>query len=146
RQPADGRPRIYVAADARCLCFGHHAVLHHALPQHLRALHRAQIPGAVRMTDIVSPVQGVVVSKAPERRDIGLKRRYAAERRFRAYGVAAISFGFIFLALLLANIVSKGYTAFQQTAITLPIEFSEKVLDPNNKRAMDPSVLVAANY
>ena len=47
------------------------------------------------MTDIVSPVQGVVVSKAPERRDIGLKRRYAAERRFRAYGVAAISFGLI---------------------------------------------------
>jgi len=98
------------------------------------------------MTDIVSPVQGVVVSKAPERRDIGLKRRYAAERRFRAYGVAAISFGLIFLAILLTSIVSKGYTAFQQTAITLPIEFAEKVLDPNNKRATDPSVLVAANY
>ncbi|MBW9112183.1 phosphate ABC transporter permease PstA [Rhizobium cauense] len=98
------------------------------------------------MTDIVSPVQGVVVSKAPERRDIGLKRRYAAERRFRAYGIAAISFGLIFLAILLTSVISKGYTAFQQTAITLPIEFSEKTLDPNNKRATDPSVLVAANY
>ncbi|RDJ15971.1 phosphate ABC transporter permease PstA [Rhizobium grahamii] len=98
------------------------------------------------MTDIVSPVQGVVVSKAPERRDIGLKRRYAAERRFRAYGIAAISFGLIFLAILLTSVISKGYTAFQQTAITLPIEFSEKTIDPNNKRATDPSVLVAANY
>ena len=98
------------------------------------------------MTDIVSPGQGVVVSKAPERRDIGLKRRYAAERRFRIYGIAAISFGLIFLAVLLTSVVSKGYTAFLQTAITLPIEFSEKTIDPNNKRATDPSVLIAANY
>jgi phosphate transport system permease protein len=79
------------------------------------------------MTDIVSPA-GVIVSKAPARRDIGIKRRYAAERRFQAYGIAAISFGLIFLAILLTTSVSKGYT------------------DPNNKRATDPSVLVAANY
>ena len=46
--------------------------------------------------------------------DIGLKRRYAAERRFRAYGMAAISFGLIFLFLLLWSVVSKGHTAFQQ--------------------------------
>ena len=36
------------------------------------------------MTNIVSPVAGTVVSKAPPRRDIGIKRRYAAERRFQA--------------------------------------------------------------
>ncbi len=98
------------------------------------------------MTDVVSSGQGVVISKAPARRDIGIKRRYAAERRFQAYGIAAISFGLIFLAILLTTVIRQGYTAFAQTAITLPIEFSEKVLDPNNKRATDPSVLVAANY
>ncbi|KQV64416.1 phosphate ABC transporter permease PstA [Rhizobium sp. Root1220] len=98
------------------------------------------------MTDVVSSGQGVVVSKAPARRDIGIKRRYAAERRFQAYGIAAISFGLIFLAILLTTVIRQGYTAFAQTAITLPIEFSEKVLDPNNKRATDPSVLIAANY
>lgn len=98
------------------------------------------------MTDVVSSSQGVVVSKAPARRDIGIKRRYAAERRFQAYGIAAISFGLIFLAILLTTVIRQGYTAFAQTAITLPIEFSEKVLDPNNKRAADPSVLIAANY
>ncbi|TCL75493.1 phosphate ABC transporter permease PstA [Rhizobium sp. BK251] len=98
------------------------------------------------MTNIVSPVAGGVISKAPERRDIGIKRRYAAERRFRAYGIAAICFGIFFLAVLLSTVIRNGYSAFQQTAITLPIEFSEKVLDPNNKRATDPSVLVAANY
>ncbi len=40
------------------------------------------------------------VARAP-RRDIGLKKRYAAERRFRAYGVAALAFGLIFLFVLL---------------------------------------------
>jgi phosphate transport system permease protein len=90
--------------------------------------------------------QGVVVSKAPARRDIGIKRRYAAERRFQAYGIAAICFGLIFLFILLWTVVAKGYTAFQQTAITLPIEFSERRSIPNNKRATDPSVLIAANY
>ncbi|RWX19392.1 DUF3333 domain-containing protein, partial [Rhizobium leguminosarum] len=49
------------------------------------------------MTDIVSPTSGVTVSKAPVRRDIGIKRRYAAERRFQAYGIAAITFGLVFL-------------------------------------------------
>ncbi|MGO7426735.1 DUF3333 domain-containing protein, partial [Rhizobium ruizarguesonis] len=98
------------------------------------------------MTDIVSPTAGVTVSKAPVRRDIGIKRRYAAERRFQAYGIAAITFGLVFLFILLWTVIGKGYTAFQQTAVTLPIEFSEKTIDPNNKRATDPSVLIAANY
>ena len=29
----------------------------------------------------------------PARRDIGIKKRYAAERRFRAYGIIAIAIG-----------------------------------------------------
>ncbi|EHS49259.1 phosphate ABC transporter, inner membrane subunit PstA [Rhizobium sp. PDO1-076] len=83
---------------------------------------------------------------AATRRDIGVKRRYAAERRFRAYGIAAISFGLLFLFVLLNSVVSKGYTAFQQTMITVPIEFSEKVIDPTGKRAENPNILVMANY
>ncbi|MBD9374003.1 phosphate ABC transporter permease PstA [Rhizobium sp. ARZ01] len=98
------------------------------------------------MTDLLSPVSGDLVSKAPPRRDIGIRRRYAAERRFRLYGLAAIVFGLVFLFVLLWSVVGKGYTAFQQTEITLPVEFSEKVIDPSNKRASDPKVLVAANY
>ncbi|MGO8657066.1 DUF3333 domain-containing protein, partial [Rhizobium ruizarguesonis] len=56
------------------------------------------------------------------------------------------TFGLVFLFILLWTVIGKGYTAFQQTAVTLPIEFSEKTIDPNNKRATDPSVLIAANY
>ncbi|MDR6754980.1 phosphate transport system permease protein [Mycoplana sp. BE70] len=98
------------------------------------------------MTDLLSPVSGDTVSKAPPRRDIGIRRRYAAERRFRFYGLAAIVFGLVFLFVLLWSVAGKGYTAFQQTEMTLPVEFSEKVIDPSNKRATDPKVLVTANY
>ena len=96
------------------------------------------------MTDIA--VGTLPVAAPPMRRDIGLKKRYAAERRFRIYGVVAISVGLLFLAIMLASIFSKGYTAFWQTTVTLPITFDEKVIDPNNKRATDPNVLIAANY
>ncbi len=83
---------------------------------------------------------------APARRDIGIRRRYAAERRFRAYGFMAVIFGLVFLAILVSTVVRNGYTAFVQTSITLPIEFTETVIDPSGKRAGDPNVLVSANY
>ncbi|TJW31419.1 MAG: DUF3333 domain-containing protein, partial [Mesorhizobium sp.] len=96
------------------------------------------------MTDI--PMDTMVRVAAHPRRDIGLKARYAAERRFRIYGVVAISVGLAFLAIMLVTIVSKGYTAFWQTTVSLPITFDEKVIDPANKRGTDPSVLIKANY
>lgn len=85
-------------------------------------------------------------SAAHVRRDIGIKKRYAAERRFRMYGQIAIAFGLLFLALLLWSVVSKGYTAFQQTSINLAINFDEQLIDPKNKRATDNMVLLTANY
>jgi phosphate transport system permease protein len=98
------------------------------------------------MTDIVSPSSPAFVRPAVARRDIGIKRRYAAERRFRAYGMAAIMTGLFFLFVLLWTVISNGYTAFQQTTITLPIEFAEKVIDPKNERTTNPSKLMTANY
>ncbi len=98
------------------------------------------------MSEIVSTPADVAISPRPARRDIGLKRRYAAERRFRVYGVAAICTGIFFLVLLLYTVVSGGYTAFRQTMITLPITFSEQVIDPKDERAINPAVLNAANY
>ncbi|MRX34442.1 phosphate ABC transporter permease PstA [Aminobacter sp. MDW-2] len=96
------------------------------------------------MTDI--SLDTLTASAARPRRDIGLKKRYAAERRFRLYGVLAIAIGLAFLAVMLTSIVSKGYTAFWQTTVTLPINFDEKIIDPSNKRATDPNVLITANY
>lgn len=96
------------------------------------------------MTDITAGSLAGTVARP--RRDIGLKGRYAAEKRFRIYGVLAISFGLIFLAIMLLSIIGKGYTSFWQTTVTLPITFDQKVIDPQNKRDTDPNVLIAANY
>lgn len=80
------------------------------------------------------------------RRDIGLKRRYRAERRFRAYGLLAIGIGLLFLVILLWSIIAQGYSAFQQTTMTLPVYLDEQVIDPKGERQTNPKVLITANY
>ena len=57
-----------------------------------------------------------------------LRQRRWAEIRFQALGVAAICVGLAFLAILLINIVSKGYTAFQQSEIALTVELDEAAI------------------
>ena len=51
-----------------------------------------------------------------------LKKRYAAERRFRLYGLASIIIALLFMVLLFTAIVGAGHTAFVQSEIMLPIE------------------------
>jgi len=97
------------------------------------------------MSDVTT-TPGVASGAAVPKRDIGIRKRYAAERRFKFYGILAISIGILCLLLLMWSIISKGYTAFQQTAINLPITFSEDVIDPKNERATNPQVLMMANY
>lgn len=80
------------------------------------------------------------------RRDIGIKRRYAAERRFRMYGVIAIAIGMFFLCALFFSVFSKGYTAFWQTTIEIPVLLDQHVIDANNQRQVNPNVLITANY
>ena len=67
------------------------------------------------------------------------KRRNAAERRFRLYGVIAISIGMLFLAALLFAIVRNAIPAFTQTYMTVQIELPADVLDENGNR--DPEDL-----
>ena len=97
------------------------------------------------MTD--ATVDGAAApARAAPRRDIGIKKRYAAERRFRTYGMVAIAIGLFFLALLLWTVVSKGYTAFFQTEIRLPITFEQSIVDPKNTGGKDEKALMIANY
>ncbi|MFY9942738.1 MAG: phosphate ABC transporter permease PstA [Desulfobacterales bacterium] len=84
---------------------------------------------------------------ARERRAIdivnaGLARRYGRERRFRLYGVSAIAASLVFLAILFGSIISKGYTAFQQTFIRLEIFFDPAGLSPDALATADYSGLV----
>ena len=75
---------------------------------------------------------------APEHSIISLgdqtKKRNAAEKRFRAYGIAAILFGLACLVFLLGSILMNGLTAFQQTFIQVPVYLSSERLDENGNR------------
>ena len=84
------------------------------------------------------------VAKGPDLSKARIRKRYNAEARFKFYGLAAISFAVLFLAILLVSIVSKGYTAFVSTAIAIDVELDQSVIDPDGKK--DPEVLAQADY
>ncbi len=63
-----------------------------------------------------------------------LKSRLAKEKRFQIYGIFSIIIALSLLSLLFISIISKGYTAFNETRIQLPINFDQKILDPNNTK------------
>lgn len=73
-----------------------------------------------------------------DRVSVGLAARYRKERRFRLFGISAIVASLLFLALLLASITAKGYTAFRQTEVLLDVYLDPAVLDVHN--------LATANY
>ena len=73
-----------------------------------------------------------------------LRRRHAAERRFKLYGIAAIATALLVLVVLLGSIVSKGYSAFVQSHVELEIDFDPEVVDPAGTRERD--ALSGANY
>ena len=73
-----------------------------------------------------------------------LKKRYAAEKRFRAYGLAGILFGLACIVLLFYTIASNAIPAFTQTMLRLDISLIPQDIDPAGNR--DPEVLSTANY
>jgi len=73
-----------------------------------------------------------------------LRRRYWAERRFRAYGLLAVLLGISFVFILFGSIVSKGYMAFRQAYVTLDVHYDPAVLYPEG--TADPAALAGANY
>lgn len=98
------------------------------------------------MNDVQSPQQmrrdrAANASEAVRR---GLKKRYAAEARFRAYGIGAIGIALSFIVILFTTIISSGLPAFTETTITMNVELKEEVIDPEGTR--DSSTLINANY
>jgi phosphate transport system permease protein len=73
-----------------------------------------------------------------------LARRYRAEKRFRYYGVAAIFFGLMCVALLFTDIISKGYKAFFQSYIQLEVTYDADVLGITD--VSDPQQMVLADF
>lgn len=74
----------------------------------------------------------------------GLKRRYAAERRFRLYGLIGTAIGLGFILLLFYTIGSKALPAFTQTMLRLDVTLSAEIIDPAGNR--DADTISSANY
>ena len=74
----------------------------------------------------------------------GLAKRFAAERRFRAYGIGAIGIAVAFVGLLFISIIGNGYTAFWQTQMRLDVDLSAEIIDPTGAR--DDATLQKADY
>lgn len=68
--------------------------------------------------------------------ELSVAKRAKAEKRFKAYGMVAVSVAIIFLIVLFFNIVSKGYTAFLQTQILVPVSISEDEARSGNYQAV----------
>ncbi|MBG53418.1 MAG: phosphate ABC transporter, permease protein PstA [Rhodobiaceae bacterium] len=94
------------------------------------------------MTDMTSQTSPAKPAK-PEI-SAGLKKRYAAERRFRAYGLGAILLAITVLFVLLASIVRQGTPAFFQTYLLVDVYMDPAIIDPKGER--DSNVLARANY
>ena len=69
--------------------------------------------------------------------DVKTRRRNAAETRFKAYGIMAISFGLLMLTILVFNIITRGAGAFQQTFVTLEVELLSDNLDKKGNRDLE---------
>ena len=93
------------------------------------------------MTEIMAPSLPI---RRPDLSQARLKRRYAAERRFRLYGIFAVLIAAGMLGLLLATIVGKGYGAFYRTDIRLEVTLDPSVIDPAGTK--DPDAIMQADY
>ena len=69
--------------------------------------------------------------------DALVKKRYAAEKRFRAFGFAAVAVSVLFLAFLLVTMAAKGLGGFtrMETELTLDFPRSAVMVDPSSLRA-----------
>ncbi|MCA3573591.1 MAG: phosphate ABC transporter permease PstA [Aestuariivirga sp.] len=75
-----------------------------------------------------------------------IKRRYAAERRFRFYGLAALALTTAFLAVLLTDIVSRSLPAFTQYSAVLEVPVDPEKVDAANPAAGDYEGIVRAAW
>ena len=86
------------------------------------------------MTDAIQKLEK---KKSLLQLDARTRTRNAAETRFKAYGIIAIAFGLLMLAILVFNIVTRGAGAYQQTFIALEVELLAGKLDKKGNRNLD---------
>ena len=63
-----------------------------------------------------------------------MRKRNAAESRFKAYGIAAIAISLATLGIMLWTIIGDGVSSFFQAKLSFPTELTADVLDPKGNR------------
>jgi phosphate transport system permease protein len=98
------------------------------------------------LVDPAEPVARVPTDWKTGAMQTRIRRRYAAERRFRALGFLAVSLSALFLAFLLFTMIGNGIRGFTQTELKLPIDFpgSALMLDPVSLRGPGADAALAA--
>jgi phosphate transport system permease protein len=66
-----------------------------------------------------------------------IKKRNRAEKRFRGYGLVAVTAAMAFLFYLFFVIFSNGIGAFRQTQVRIPVFFDPAIIDPSGKRDLE---------
>ncbi|MDG1377326.1 MAG: phosphate ABC transporter permease PstA [Yoonia sp.] len=69
--------------------------------------------------------------------DARTKKRNAAERRFKAYGLTAIVVAILALIMLLVSVFGTGASSFRQTYATVTVPLPEDKLDKSGVRDID---------
>jgi len=82
--------------------------------------------------------------KTIDRVNLTLAKRHRAEKRFRMYGIASITFGLLCLLFLFTNIIGKGLSGFTYHYIALPVELDVETLGISD--ADDINQILAADY
>ncbi|MFC0590889.1 phosphate ABC transporter permease PstA [Novosphingobium aquiterrae] len=72
-----------------------------------------------------------------------LKRRYAAERRFKALGMIAVMFSALVLAFLLLTMTANALGGFKRTEVRFPIDFSTGLLTIDPAQLQSPGAMQA---
>jgi phosphate transport system permease protein len=97
------------------------------------------------MTDVTIGSSAAVDRIRAARNDTArVRKRYAAEFRFKLAGQLAIAVAVGFLAFLFYSIFSQGWRAFQQTMYRIEVPLDPQIIDPAGTR--DRTQLLTADY
>lgn len=72
-----------------------------------------------------------------------IRRRYAAERRFKALGFASVLFSALVLAFLLFTMTSNALGGFKRAEVRFPIDFSTGVVSVDSTQLQGPGAIDA---
>jgi phosphate transport system permease protein len=82
------------------------------------------------MTDAtVNPSAQPKAKSSLHETDARTRKRNAAEKRFKAYGIGAIAIGIFFLVVLAFSIIRSGIPAFTQTVVSVDFTLTQEQFD-----------------